>query len=119
MEEVRGMKPNDIVLGCMLDALVCNGEIEDAVQLFRKWKAQAPANMVIYSTIIKGFANTHQAERAMSTWREMRKEGVRMNTVVYNAVIDAQARVGAMNEVSELVETMEKDGCTPDSISYS
>ncbi|CAK0824769.1 unnamed protein product [Prorocentrum cordatum] len=38
MEEVRGMDPNDIVLGCMLDALVCNGMVNDAVVLFNKWR---------------------------------------------------------------------------------
>mmetsp|Transcript_50540 Transcript_50540/g.156405 ORF Transcript_50540/g.156405 Transcript_50540/m.156405 type:complete len:1063 (-) Transcript_50540:142-3330(-) len=119
MQEQRGMDPNDIVLGCMLDALVCNSCIEDAVQLLGKWKSKVPPNTVIYSTIIKGFANTHQADRAMSYWREMRKECVKMNTVAYNAVIDAQARVGNMDTVSELIEAMEPDGCEPDVITYS
>jgi len=49
----------------------------------------------------------------------MRSEGVQMNTVAYNAVIDAQARVGAMDAVSTLVETMAVDGCMPDTITYS
>jgi len=119
MEEVRGMEPNEIVLGCMLDALVCNNGIEDAVELFWGWKGRLQPNTVLYSTLIKGFANAHQSDRAMSAWREMRSEGIQMNTVVYNTVIDAQARVGAMDEVSELVEAMEPDGCTPDVITYS
>jgi len=55
----------------------------------------------------------------MEMWREMRGEGLKLNTVVYNAVIDAQARVGAMEDVSELIETMAVDGCYPDSITYS
>jgi pentatricopeptide repeat protein len=32
------MMPNEVVLGCMLDALVCNGEVSEAVALFREWK---------------------------------------------------------------------------------
>lgn len=52
-------------------------------------------------------------------WRDMRKDGIKMNTVVYNCVIDAQARVGAMDEVSTLVETMGPDGCQLDSITHS
>lgn len=55
----------------------------------------------------------------MDAWRDMRKEGIKMNTVVYNAVIDAQARVGAMDEVSELVEKMGADRCQPDVITHS
>merc|ERR1719323_1247357 len=119
MTDRRGMEPNAIVLGCMLDALVCNGCIEEAVKLFRTWQGCLQPNTVIYSTLIKGFANSHQAERAMAMWREMRGTGVKLNTVVYNAVIDAQARVGAMDGVSELVEAMEPDGCAPDCITYS
>jgi len=119
MEVRRALVPNDIVLGCMLDALVCNGQIDEALDMFRKWKNRVPGNTVLWSTLIKGFANTHQAERAMDAWREMRSEGIKMNTVAYNAVIDAQARVGAMDAVSKLVETMAIDGCTPDTITYS
>jgi len=42
-----------------------------------------------------------------------------MNTVVYNVAIDAHARIGAMDEVSELVQAMACDGCQPDAVTYS
>mmetsp|Transcript_78572 Transcript_78572/g.163244 ORF Transcript_78572/g.163244 Transcript_78572/m.163244 type:complete len:1079 (+) Transcript_78572:191-3427(+) len=119
MEEDRALEPNEIVLGCMLDALVTNRQIESAVQLLGKWKQRLPANMVMYSTIMKGFANTHQADRALKMWKEMLAEKIRLNIVVYNAVIDAQARVGAMENVSEIVSQMEQDGVKPDVISLS
>lgn len=44
---------------------------------------------------------------------------VTFNTVVYNALIDSQARVGAIDKVSMLVESMQPNGCTPDAITYS
>mmetsp|Transcript_126431 Transcript_126431/g.393495 ORF Transcript_126431/g.393495 Transcript_126431/m.393495 type:complete len:931 (+) Transcript_126431:245-3037(+) len=119
MDEQRGVEPNDIVLGCMLDALVCNSAVEEAMDLFAQWKRRVKPNTVIYSTLIKGFANTHQADRALGLWKEMRSSGIALNTVVYNAVIDAQARIGAMDEVSQLVEAMESDSCKPDVITYS
>lgn len=119
MVDDRAMEPNDIVLGCMLDALVCNERVEDAVCLFKTWQPKIPPNAIIYCTLIKGFANSRQAFRAMDMWREMRKVKMPMNTVVYNALIDAQARVGLMDEVSILVQHMEPDGCTPDVITYS
>jgi pentatricopeptide repeat protein len=115
----RAMLPNNITFGCMLDALVCNGQVDDAVALFAEWKAQVPANSVILSTLIKGFALTRQPCRAMDTWREMREQGVMMSTVVYNGVIDAQARVGAMDEVAELINAMAIDKCAPDVITHS
>jgi len=115
----RAMEPSDIVLGCMLDALVCNDNLEDAERLLNHWKTRVKPNTVMYSTLIKGFAAGRQSSRAMDMWKQMRELGVPMNTVAYNAVIDAQARVGAMEEVSTLVAAMEQDGCAPDVITFS
>lgn len=119
MTEDRAMEPSDIVLGCMLDALVCNDRLHDAESLFHSWKSRVAPNTVMYSTLIKGFANSRQPTRAMDMWHEMRKSGVPMNTVAYNALIDSQARVGAMEDVSSLVVAMEQDGCSPDVITFS
>jgi len=115
----RGMEPSDIVLGCMLDALVCNDSLEQAVALINEWKGRVKPNTVMYSTIIKGFAATRQSSRAMAMWREMLELKIPMNTVAYNALIDAQARVGAMEEVETLVTSMQPNGCTPDVITFS
>mmetsp|Transcript_36262 Transcript_36262/g.67748 ORF Transcript_36262/g.67748 Transcript_36262/m.67748 type:complete len:1020 (+) Transcript_36262:109-3168(+) len=119
MVEDRALEPNDIVLGCMLDALVCNERTEEAVVLCKKWQPRVVANSIMYSTLIKGFANSRQASRAMDMWREMQQLKLPMNTVVYNALIDAQARVGLMDEVGFLMQSMESHGCVPDSITYS
>jgi pentatricopeptide repeat protein len=119
MTEHRALQPNDIVLGCMLDALVCNECVEDALTLFNQWKATVPPNTVMYSTIIKGFANSRQSARAMDLWKEMKALKIEMNTVVYNSLIDSQARIGNIEEVSELIEGMRKSGCRPDAITCS
>lgn len=115
----NGMVPNDIVLGCMLDALVCNGQVEQAVKLLNTWKGMITPNTVMYSTIIKGFANSRQAPRAMEMFREMCDLKLTFNTVVFNTLIDSQARVGAMDQVSTLWESMSPSGCEPDKITYS
>jgi len=119
MVTVRNLHPNDITMGCMLDALVCNNHVEDAVQLLNEWKGRVQTNAVMYSTVIKGFATLRQADRALELWREMRESGGLMNTVIYNVVIDAQARVGSMDAVSMLVKCMCQDGCVPDAITNS
>jgi len=119
MTEERGTEPSDIVLGCMLDALVCNNMVKEAVALFRQWKSKVGANMIIYSTLIKGFAVSGRTDEAMDMWREIRAEGTAMNVVVYNALIDAQARAGTMDRAHELLAGMEADGVTPDGITHS
>ena len=90
----------------MLDALVCNGEVEHAVDLLAQWKGQVKLNTVIYSIVIKGCATSQQPDRALDLWREMQREGVQANAVVYNAVIDAHARSGCMEVVPELLESV-------------
>ena len=54
----------------------------------------------------------------MDTWREMRVQGVMMSAVVYNGVIDAHARVGAMEDVAVLITAMALDSCAPDVITH-
>ncbi|CAK0825258.1 unnamed protein product [Prorocentrum cordatum] len=115
----RGLEPNDITLSCMIDALVEGKQVEDAVGIFQQWKSKANGNTVIYSTLIKGFASTGDADRAMATMRDMQAEGVKMNIVAYTALIDAHARSGSMQEARRLLELMEQDGCQPNTITYS
>jgi len=119
MVEKRGMEPTEIAMGCMLDALVNNGLVDEAVELFKKWKTKVPPNVVMYSTLLKGYANAHMASRAMDTFRAMREEGMPLCTKVYNSLIDAHARAGAMDDVADLLRMMQDDGCPPDSFTRS
>merc|ERR1719491_2493187 len=119
MVETRGMEINNIAFGCMLDALVCSGCVEEAHDLFNKYKGHAAGNSVIYSTLMKGFANSHLPDQAMSLFHEMRSAGIQPTTTSYNAVSDAQARVGNSNAVQKLMELMKEDQCMPDHVSHS
>lgn len=119
MVEDRGMEINSIVFGCMLDALVCSGCLDEALGLFHKFKNHVTINSVIYSTLMKGFANSHMPDQAMSLFHEMRASGIRPTTTSYNTVADAQARVGNTNAVRVLVDLMKEDNCTPDHVTHS
>jgi pentatricopeptide repeat protein len=56
----RCVKPTSITLGCMVDALVCNGLPEAAHDLVKEIAEDAVMrdilNTVVYSTLLKGFA---------------------------------------------------------------
>jgi len=117
MQGQRGLQPNEIVFGCMLDALVSNGQVEEAVELFNQ--AKLKPNAVVCSILIKGFSNSQQPQRAMQFWHDMRKEGMRMNTAAYNAMVDVQAKLGNMDEVLEIVKHMAEDDCKPDAITHA
>ena len=76
-------------------------------------------NAVLCSILVKGFTTTGQSQRAMDLWHDMRRKGVRMNTAACNAFVDAQARIGNMEDVLEIVQSMDKDNCPPDGITHS
>jgi pentatricopeptide repeat protein len=119
MTELRRIDPTDVALGCMLDALVCNGEVLESVTLLRKWQERMPINAVVYSTLIKGFNNIGDSKGAIDMWNELRTQSVPLNTAVYNAIIDVYARLGSTQETTALVKEMQADGLKPDHITKS
>jgi pentatricopeptide repeat protein len=119
MTEVRCIQPTGVALGCMLDALVCNGRVTEGVALFRKWHGRVEANTVLYSTLIKGFNNIGDTKGAVEMWDELSALKLPMNAMVYNAIIDVHARVGATAEITKLLQTMEGDKVEPDGITKS
>merc|ERR1719420_1849827 len=120
---LREVRPTAITLGCMVDALVKNGCVEDDWQLVHKLlqdeQMRSLVNTVIYSTILKGFAMSKQSGKVFTVYVEMRKSGVQCNTISYNTMLDACARCGSMERVPTLLEDMKAGSVEPDIITYS
>merc|ERR1719262_118981 len=75
--EQREVKPTAITLGCMVDALVKNGCVDDAWQLLNTLledeQLRTLVDTVIYSTVLKGFAMSKQIGKVFTVYSEMRK----------------------------------------------
>lgn len=119
MVVMRSLKPNTVALGCMLDALVNDTAVEEAVDLLRTWKNVVGPNAVMYSMLFKGFAAARQSGRAMELLAEMRSDGVPLSTALYNSLIDVQARLGDTAAIKRLRASMNEDGCEPDDFTTS
>merc|ERR1719316_917357 len=119
----RHVTPTSITLGCMIDALVNNGFPDEALSLVREMKEDDMCrdilNTVIYSTLLKGFAQARQPARVQDVFEEMKEMGIACNTVSYNTMLDANARTGKMDRADELFRDMLASGVTPDVITYS
>merc|ERR1719277_614304 len=115
----RALVPNDLVLGCMLNALVSHDCVDEAVTLLRQWKGIVRPNAVMYSTLLKGFTTPKGASKALELLEEMRADKVEMSTSLYNSLIDVQARTGATDEALKLRDMMQQDGCEPDDLTTS
>merc|ERR1719311_1508416 len=102
--------PTSITLGCMVDALVRNSLPDEAFDLVRGIRDESEyadiLNTVIYSTLLKGFAQSRQPGRVQDVFEEMKQMGIACNTVSYNTMLDANARTGKMDRADELFRDM-------------
>merc|ERR1719486_1293312 len=115
--------PTSITLGCMVDALVRNSLPDEAFDLVRGIRDESEyadiLNTLIYSTLLKGFAQSRQPGRVQDVFEEMKQMGIACNTVSYNTMLDANARTGKMDRADELFREMQASGVSPDVITYS
>jgi len=120
MTVVREMEPNEISIGCVVDALVSNDALDDAVELVKQWKDRVPVNCVIGSTLIKGFAIARDSGRAQEVYEMMQAEGITPNLVTLNTLLDAFARSGNMSKAAEILTSIQQHPeLSPDRITYS
>merc|ERR1719333_1991358 len=120
---LRHVTPTSITLGCMVDALVRNSLPDEAFDLVRGIRDESEyadiLNTVIYSTLLKGFAQSRQPGRVQDVFEEMKQMGIACNTVSYNTMLDANAMTGKMDRADELFREMQASGVSPDVITYS
>jgi len=120
--EARGVMPTEITVGCMVEALVVNGQADEALDLVHKLQEDSKhgcMNTVIYSTLMKGFAYKKKVEQVFAVYEEMQKQDVQCNTITYNTMLDACAKSGAMDRAPALLEDMRRVESEPDLITYS
>merc|ERR1719162_1940894 len=119
----RDVKPTPITLGCMVEALVVNGQAEEAWDLVCRQEEvdteDTMVNTVVFTTVLKGFATARQIEKVFSVYQEMKGRGLECNAITYNTLLDACAKCNLMCRAPELLEDMHKTNVEPDLITYS
>eukprot|EP00747_Dinoflagellata_sp_TGD_P161883 gnl/TRDRNA2_/TRDRNA2_178876_c0_seq1.p1 gnl/TRDRNA2_/TRDRNA2_178876_c0~~gnl/TRDRNA2_/TRDRNA2_178876_c0_seq1.p1 ORF type:complete len:1098 (-),score=255.53 gnl/TRDRNA2_/TRDRNA2_178876_c0_seq1:57-3350(-) len=119
----RHIKPTSITLGCMIEAVVSNGDPEGAWELIHQMQddhqCQGALNSVIYCSVLKGFCREKKLERCWAVYEEMTKRNIDFSIVTYNTLIDACARCGRMEQVSLVIDNMKRNRIWPNVITYS
>merc|ERR550537_658996 len=119
------VQPTAVTLGCMVEALVTNWCTADAWTLVKELRASEDTrvlvNTVIYSTILKGFANAKETDKVVALYEEMKAEGAQPNNITFNTVLNAFAQGGAMDRVPALLADMKNatPPAEPDIVTYS
>jgi len=121
--KTRGIQPTGITLGCMVEALVNCGALEQGYRLLREASTDPATkplvNSVMYGSILKGFCHQGRFDEVWSIYEEMRTETVKLSSSTFNALLDACARSKDLKRVQPLLEEMHKQGLTASKITYS
>lgn len=119
----RNIVPTAVTLGCMVEALVTNHEVEAAHKLICEAVADPElhdmVNAVIYCSVLKGFIHEKRFDRVWSVHKEMVKLELQFSAVTYNTLIDACARSQEMFRIPALLKEMDRQGIEPTVITYS
>merc|ERR1719316_2186560 len=119
----RHIKPTSITMGCMVEAVVNNGDTEGAYELICQMQDDEQCcealNSVIYCSVLKGFAREKKLERVWAVHGEMVRRKVEISVVSFNTILDACARCGRIDQFPRIQDEMEKLGVRPNLITYS
>jgi pentatricopeptide repeat protein len=112
-----------ITLGCMVEALTSNKEVEAGHRLIRELLVEPDSksiiNAVIFCSVIKGYSHERRFENVWAAYEEMLANGIELTIATFNALVDACARCGQMARVSSLLEEMMKKDVAPNLITFS
>jgi len=116
------LERTEATYGCMLEACVQCGSMDDALGVFRELQEKLPGRTQtgrLHTLLIKGFAQRKEMHRALQVYEDMKEQDVPASLVTFNVLIDACARVGDMVKASELFTEMVTLAVEPDLITYS
>jgi len=119
----RHIRPTSITLGCMVEAIVSNGDAEGAYELIQQVQddeqCRGALNSVIYCSVLKGFTREKRIERVWAVYEEMKRKGIEVSIVMFNTLVDACARCGHMERIPAIVGEMKEAQIKPNLITYS
>jgi pentatricopeptide repeat protein len=119
----RHIVPTSVTLGCMVEAVVSNGDPEAGYELIQERlndeQCCSVVNAVIYCSVVKGFSHQKNFDRVWAVYQEMLVQKVQFSIVTFNTLVDACSRSSEMNRIPALLESMVSQGIEPNLITYS
>uniref|UniRef100_A0A7S1RNM7 Pentacotripeptide-repeat region of PRORP domain-containing protein n=1 Tax=Alexandrium catenella TaxID=2925 RepID=A0A7S1RNM7_ALECA len=118
----RRIVPTSITIGCMVEAVVTNGDVDGGYELVASLlqdpQCREQVNAVVFGSVLKGYGRGRNMERLFAVFEEMLARGIEPSVVTFNAMIDACARNAQMDRVPDLLACMRKRHLAPNLITY-
>lgn len=115
--------PLSVTCGCMVEALVTNGDLEGGYELIQQLrqddKTTHLVNAIIYGSVVKGFSQKRCFERVWEVYDEMLAQKLQFSMVTFNTLIDACSRSGDLARIPSLLNDIREQGLKLGIITYS
>eukprot|EP00930_Biecheleria_cincta_P032204 TRINITY_DN22353_c0_g1_i1.p1 TRINITY_DN22353_c0_g1~~TRINITY_DN22353_c0_g1_i1.p1 ORF type:complete len:1042 (+),score=205.20 TRINITY_DN22353_c0_g1_i1:140-3265(+) len=117
------VKPTPITIGCMVEAVSINGDVEGAHELIKTLledaETRTAVNAVVFGSIFKGFSRAGRMDRVWAAFQEMKAHAIEPSIMTFNAIIDGCARNAEMDKAGQLIVEMKSCGLQPNIITQS
>ncbi|KAH7657744.1 Tetratricopeptide-like helical domain-containing protein [Dioscorea alata] len=115
------IKPNVYIYTSLIKALCKSEKLELALELKNEMLLDQALSLdsAVYSTIIRALFRVGRKGEVVGILEEMKANGVKPDTVTYNAMIAGFCEEKEFDAVFEALNEMEKNGCKADVVSYN
>jgi len=105
---------DSLVLNIVLSTGVAAGQLDATKELLNEFSLLGKADVVSYNTIMKGFAQTKDGNRAIKLLDEMCEAGLKPNAITFNTAMDAAIRSSRVTDAWQVLSQMVDAGIAPD-----
>lgn len=114
-----GLLPSTFIVVRLMSELCCLGHTREAVKVLRiVEERKVPCVKEGYSIVIKALCEHRRVEETSDLFGRMLALGLRPKLDVYNSVISMLCKLGNLEHAMRVFETMNKNRCLPDSLTY-
>jgi len=108
---LKGIEPDTVTYGAMLNVLARAGHWERALKLEKEMLAQGyELDEVCWTTLISACNQSKQYEKALEVYSRAWKLGKADNTIAHSAVMNALCELDRTKDVQELYQNLPKEG---------
>jgi len=117
----RGVKLDSLAFNVALSTGVFADQLEGIEELVAEADQHRPplSDIVSYNTLIKGYAQRGDVDRAITALGRMRRRGLSPNAITFNTTMDAAVRGQQSGKAWELLAEMRDAGMRPDKFTCS
>ncbi|KAK1386588.1 Pentatricopeptide repeat-containing protein [Heracleum sosnowskyi] len=117
--ESFGIQKDTESMNLLLDTLCKANKVEQAREVFLKFKLHILLNAHTFNIFIHGWCKVKRVDEAHWTVQEMRGHGCRPCAISYSTIIQSYCHQHIFYKVNEILDEMQAQGCAPNVVTYT